>query len=101
VPAPAVEPTDIAPGVSLRYRIEWMAPTIFGMPGLKRSPLRPAVAGAPFDLIEDKLRPFIEDAEVRERRRKESAAELLQEYEANHGEISEDELHSLDSEWLH
>jgi hypothetical protein len=77
-----------------------MAPTIMRMPGLKRSPLRPAVPSATFDLLEDKLRPFIEDAEVRERRRKESAAELLQEYEAKNGDISEDELRSLDSEWL-
>jgi len=46
------------------------------------------------------MRPFLEDAEVRERRRQEVAAELLRDYEAEHGEISEDELRSLDSEWL-
>lgn len=60
--------------------------------------LRPIVGNAPFTEI---LRPFLEDAEVRERRRREAAAKLLEEYEAEHGEISGDEMRSLDSEWLH
>jgi hypothetical protein len=60
--------------------------------------LRPAVERRSFD--EQSVKPFVEDAAVREQRRKEAAAELLREYEAEHGAITEDELNQLDSEWL-
>lgn len=53
-----------------------------------------------FAALEEQVKPYVEDAAVRERRRKEAAAELLREYEAEHGVITEDELSQLDSEWL-
>lgn len=74
--------------------------TIASMASSSQPALRPVVVGASFLPVKERLRPFLEDAEVRERRREEAAAELLLEYEAQHGKISEDELKSLDSEWL-
>ncbi len=61
--------------------------------------LRPTIDDDQFDALEDCLRPYVEDAAIREGRRKEAAAELLREYESEHGAISDAELQALDSEW--
>ena len=70
------------------------------MTDLSGSALRPAVEEQVFPGREERLKPYLEDAEVRSRRRKEAAADLLRQYEAEHGVITEAELAQLDSEWL-
>lgn len=62
--------------------------------------LRLGVEQRVFTGLEERVKPYVEDATLRERRRREAVAELLREYEAEHGVITEDELRQLDSEWL-
>ena len=62
--------------------------------------LRPAVAGTAFEPLDELLRPFVEDADVRKQRRREAVAQLLEQYESEHGVISDEELQALDAEWL-
>lgn len=49
---------------------------------------------------EEVLRPFLEDAKIRERRRLEAAAALVSEYEQEEGEITHDEIRAFQTEWL-
>lgn len=43
---------------------------------------------------------LVQDSTVRERIRKEAALTAIAEYEAEHGEITADEIRALDDEWL-
>jgi hypothetical protein len=47
------------------------------------------------DEVDVALRPYVDDALMRERLRREAAAELIRDYEAEHGEITEDEMKAL------
>lgn len=64
------------------------------------SALRPVVQDPRFESLRERVWPFVEDAAVREQRRKEALAELVSDYEDEHGVITEDEILRLDSEWL-
>ena len=48
---------------------------------------------------ESGIRPYVEDAAVAKLLRKERAAEILAEYEREHGVITRDELDALEREW--
>lgn len=53
-----------------------------------------------FSNREDILRPFLEDAALRERRRIEAATALVKDYEDREGQITEDEIRAFQAEWL-
>lgn len=67
-------------------------------------PAKPAIRSSAspgaFESIGKGISPYLEDAAVLALRRREQAALLVKEYEDRAGEISEEEIKALESEWL-
>jgi hypothetical protein len=61
--------------------------------------IRPVIEEDAFESLDQGLWAYVEDSAVRQQRRQEAAAELLREYEAEHGEFSDEDVAALELEW--